>query len=96
MTTTPATLMVVDDDSEIRELLADYLGRHGYHVLTADGADSLYQQLVDQAPDLLIVDVMMPGMTVLPSARSCAKPAIRRLLCSPPVPMIPTAFWGLS
>ncbi|WP_083002079.1 response regulator [Halomonas sp. GT] len=61
MTTTPATLMVVDDDSEIRELLADYFGRHGYHVLTADGADSLYQQLVDQAPDLLIVDVMMPG-----------------------------------
>ncbi|WP_271910072.1 response regulator [Vreelandella alkaliphila] len=61
MTTTPATLMVVDDDSEIRELLADYLGRHGYHVLTADGADSLYQQLVDQAPDLLVVDVMMPG-----------------------------------
>ena len=29
MTTTP-TLMVVDDDPEIRELLADYLGRHGY------------------------------------------------------------------
>ncbi len=39
MTTTPATLMVVDDDLEIRELLADYLGRHGYQVRTADGAD---------------------------------------------------------
>ncbi|NDL70708.1 response regulator [Vreelandella alkaliphila] len=61
MTTTPATLMVVDDDLEIRELLADYLGRHGYQVLTADGADSLYQQLAKQTPDLLIVDVMMPG-----------------------------------
>ncbi|HBM28286.1 MAG TPA: DNA-binding response regulator, partial [Halomonas sp.] len=41
MTTTPATLMVVDDDPEIRELLADYLGRHGYHVLTAEGANAL-------------------------------------------------------
>ena len=61
MTTTPATLMVVDDDPEIRELLADYLGRHGYHVLIADGADALYQQLAEQTPDLLIVDVMMPG-----------------------------------
>ncbi|AQU81705.1 MAG: response regulator [Halomonas sp.] len=61
MTTTPATLMVVDDDPEIRELLADYLGRHGYQVLTADGADSLYRLLADQTPDLLIVDVMMPG-----------------------------------
>lgn len=61
MTTPPATLMVVDDDLEIRELLADYLGRHGYQVLTADGAESLYQQLVEQMPDLLIIDVMMPG-----------------------------------
>ncbi|PCF95033.1 response regulator [Vreelandella nigrificans] len=61
MTTTPATLMVVDDDPEIRELLADYLGRHGYQVLTADGADSLYLLLADHTPDLLIVDVMMPG-----------------------------------
>lgn len=61
MTTTPATLMVVDDDPEIRELLADYLGRHGYHVLTAEGANALYQQLAEHTPDLLIVDVMMPG-----------------------------------
>lgn len=61
MTTTPATLMVVDDDPEIRELLADYLGRHGYRVFTAEGAQALYQQLAEQTPDLLIVDVMMPG-----------------------------------
>ncbi|WP_445010347.1 response regulator [Vreelandella stevensii] len=61
MTTTPATLIVVDDDPEIRELLADYLGRHGYRVFTAEGAQALYQQLAEQTPDLLIVDVMMPG-----------------------------------
>lgn len=61
MTTTPATLMVVDDDPEIRELLADYLGRHGYHVRTAEDANTLYSQLAERTPDLLIVDVMMPG-----------------------------------
>lgn len=61
MTTTPATLMVVDDDPEIRELLADYLGRHGYYVRTAEDANTLYSQLAERTPDLLIVDVMMPG-----------------------------------
>ncbi len=53
--------MVVDDDPEIRELLADYLGRHGYRVQTADGADSLFKALETSTPTLLILDVMMPG-----------------------------------
>mgnify|MGYP003333017347 CR=1 FL=1 len=41
MTTTPVTLIVVDDDPEIRELLADYLGRHGYRALTAEDGEAL-------------------------------------------------------
>ena len=55
MTTTPATLIVVDDDPEICELLADYLGRHGYRVFTADGAQALHSLRAEHAPDLLIV-----------------------------------------
>jgi two-component system OmpR family response regulator len=61
MTTTPATLIVVDDDPEICELLADYLGRHGYRVFTADGAQALHALRAEHAPDLLIVDLMLPG-----------------------------------
>ncbi|MBZ5486304.1 response regulator [Halomonas aquamarina] len=61
MSTSADHVMVVDDDPEIRELLADYLGRHGYQVRTADGAESLYAQLLDHTPSLVIVDVMMPG-----------------------------------
>lgn len=61
MTTPPATLIVVDDDPEICELLADYLGRHGYRVFTADGAPELHQRRIDHPPDLLIVDLMLPG-----------------------------------
>jgi two-component system, OmpR family, response regulator len=59
--TTPVTLIVVDDDPEIRELLADYLGRHGYRALTAEDANSLYCLLADETPDLLVVDLMLPG-----------------------------------
>ncbi|WP_280547568.1 response regulator [Halomonas sp. 11-S5] len=61
MTTTPVTLIVVDDDPEIRELLADYLGRHGYRALTAQDAPALRALLVDETPDLLVVDLMLPG-----------------------------------
>lgn len=61
MTTTPATLIVVDDDPEIRELLADYLCRHGMRALMAEDAEALRRLLEVETPDLLIVDLMMPG-----------------------------------
>ncbi|MFC3293498.1 response regulator [Modicisalibacter luteus] len=61
MTMTPATLIVVDDDIEIRELLADYLGRHGFRALVAEDADALRRLLAEEMPDLLIVDIMLPG-----------------------------------
>ncbi|TDO06893.1 MULTISPECIES: response regulator [Halomonas] len=61
MTTLPATLIVVDDDPEIRELLADYLGRHGLRALMAEDAEALRRLLEIETPDLLIVDLMMPG-----------------------------------
>ncbi|APE31723.1 DNA-binding response regulator [Halomonas aestuarii] len=61
MTTIPATLIVVDDDPEIRELLADYLGRHGMRALMAEDAEALRRLLAVETPDLLIVDLMMPG-----------------------------------
>ncbi|MDR5867576.1 response regulator [Halomonas koreensis] len=61
MTTPSATLIVVDDDPEIRELLADYLGRHGYRALEAEDAVALDALLEHERPDLLIVDLMLPG-----------------------------------
>lgn len=54
-------LLVVDDDREIRELLADYLERQGYRVSTAANGSEMRRAL-DAAPtDLLILDLMMPG-----------------------------------
>ncbi|ERL50375.1 hypothetical protein BJB45_04400 [Halomonas huangheensis] len=54
-------LIVVDDDPEIRELLADYLGRHGYHALTAEDGTALYRLLEQHTPALVILDLMLPG-----------------------------------
>jgi len=54
-------LLVIDDDHRIRELLARYLGDHGFRVTTAASAADARQRLTGLAFDLLVVDVTMPG-----------------------------------
>ena len=55
------TILVVDDDPEIVTMLSLRLGKRGYRVLTAiDGIEAL-EQTRKQHPDLVILDVMMPG-----------------------------------
>jgi two-component system, OmpR family, response regulator len=55
-------ILVVEDDAEIRSLVASYLGRQGMRVDTAPGAPQLDHFLATQAePDLIVLDVMLPG-----------------------------------
>ncbi|MEQ1806976.1 MAG: response regulator [Burkholderiaceae bacterium] len=63
------TVLVVDDEPELRELLDEYFVRHGFDVRTA--ADALLaRQLIAQAvPDAAILDVNMPGENGLSLAR---------------------------
>jgi two-component system phosphate regulon response regulator OmpR len=56
-----AHLLVVDDDSRIRDLLSRFLQREGYRVTTAKDAGDARAKLDGLAFDLLILDVMMPG-----------------------------------
>jgi two-component system phosphate regulon response regulator OmpR len=53
-------ILVVDDDSRIRDLLARYLCEHGFRVTTAVHAESARATMRSLAFDLLILDVMMP------------------------------------
>lgn len=59
---TSDTILVVDDDRAIREILADVLGLEGYPVVTAvNGAEALAQ--VEHAPPrLILLDMRMPVM----------------------------------
>ena len=53
---TDMRLLVVDDDTELRNLLGDYLRKNGYHVsLAADGKD-MRKILADSAIDLIVLD----------------------------------------
>jgi len=55
------TIMVVDDDIRIVELMRDFLINDGFHVMTAKDADTALVLFHRHPADCLIVDVMMPG-----------------------------------
>ena len=58
-----ATLMVVDDDSDVREVAVGSLESLGYHMLAAENGPAALDLLARSGPvDLLIVDMAMPGM----------------------------------
>ncbi len=59
---TPKRILVVDDESSIRDVLTRYLEREGYRVeVAADGPAALYAT-TQIAPDLIVLDLMLPGL----------------------------------
>ena len=54
-------LLVVDDEASLREPLAEYLSRQGFRVVEAGSAAQARSRLRDEAPDLVLLDIMMPG-----------------------------------
>ena len=61
MTGDEALILVVDDDQRLRTLLQRYLAEHGFRVSTAETAAEARDRLRFLEPDLLVLDVMMPG-----------------------------------
>src|SRR5688572_2397626 len=57
-----STVLIVDDDTAVREILAALLQNQGYHlVLAATGAEAL-EQAAALRPDVILLDIMMPEM----------------------------------
>ncbi|MCG7198598.1 response regulator transcription factor [Marinobacter pelagius] len=61
MTDTKASILVVDDDAAIRELLQEHLSRVGYEIRTAGDGDEMRELLGERPADLIVLDVMLPG-----------------------------------
>lgn len=62
MPTKETTILVADDDPQLLRLLQRNLGFEGYRVLTASNGQQALKQIEAHAPDLVLLDVMMPKM----------------------------------
>lgn len=67
---TPARVLVVDDDPALRGLLRDYLGVSGFQVDEADGGEQMRQRMAAALPDVVVLDIMLPGEDGLSLARA--------------------------
>lgn len=63
------TVLVVDDDQDIREMLSEYLGEHGYAVILAENGEAMRAELDKLTPDVVLLDVGLPGEDGLSLAR---------------------------
>jgi DNA-binding response OmpR family regulator len=57
------TVLVVDDEPIVRDVVARYLERDGHSILTADTGDEARGLIEGEAPSLVVLDVMLPGET---------------------------------
>ncbi|HZN24160.1 MAG TPA: response regulator, partial [Burkholderiales bacterium] len=54
-------VLVVDDDAEIRNLLREYLQKNGFRVTLAAEGKAMWSTLEHATPDIVILDLMLPG-----------------------------------
>jgi len=57
----PTRLLLVDDEASLREPLAEYLTRQGFAVSQAESAAAARSLLLNETPELVLLDIMMPG-----------------------------------
>ena len=58
----PNRVVVVDDDKEVQEIITFALSRNGFEVAVASNGQQLQDILAMNTPDLIILDIMMPGL----------------------------------
>ena len=79
----PRRVLVVDDEPEVRELLHDFLSSRGYEVVLVEGGLDALAALDAARPDVILLDVAMPGMDWVETLRR-----IVARVAPPPVIMV--------
>jgi two-component system phosphate regulon response regulator PhoB len=59
----PARILVVEDERDIAALIAYHLTKDGYRVRTAEGGQEALQAVAAERPDLVVLDLMLPGFS---------------------------------
>ena len=57
-----ATILIVEDEFDIRELLEAYLTNEGYKVIAAENGEEALERFHDGHPDLVLLDLLLPGL----------------------------------
>ncbi len=81
--------LIIDDEAQIRDMLAEMLSAQGHEVFTASGGQQGLQVFKDQLPDLVVTDLGMPGVSGLDVANA-VKAANSR------IPVILMTGWGMT
>jgi twitching motility two-component system response regulator PilH len=66
-------VLIVDDSKTELMVLSDLLHRHGYEVHTADCAEEAFKRLAERKPDLILMDVVMPGQNGFQLTRAISR-----------------------
>ena len=66
-------VLVVDDSKAELMFLSDLLQKNGYSVRTAENADDAFRQLAQDRPDLILMDVVMPGLNGFQATRQLSR-----------------------
>lgn len=79
------TILVVDDEIDIRFVIGKMLEREGYEIIEADSGEQALEVLSSASPDLILLDVMMPG---LDGYETCTEIKSREAIKNIPVVML--------
>jgi CheY-like chemotaxis protein len=69
----PSKILVVDDEPDIRTMIHDLLVRDGHIVVTYDRGDHLLDKVRSVGPDLILLDIMLPGADGYDSAAALSE-----------------------
>lgn len=56
------TILIIDDDDKLNQLLKDFFKGFGFHTITATHPEDGLKKLKQKSPDLVVLDIMLPGM----------------------------------
>jgi len=73
-----ATILLVEDEAEVREMVSRVLSREGFDMLTAADAPEGHQRISERVPDLMLVDWMLPGTSGIEFVRRCKRDELTR------------------
>lgn len=73
-----ATILLVEDEAEIREMVSRVLAREGFDMRTAVDAAEGHRRIAERVPDLMLVDWMLPGTSGIEFVRRCRRDELTR------------------